>query len=439
MQQIFRKSILTTLVFLSAIGHVSAQEEEPESEGFQHFRIGGYGEMVASLKDYGLNRFNGSSLGNTKEHRATIAIPRFVLSGEYKFNRHWQLGAEIEFEAGGTGVAMELEKSENLVDRETEIEKGGEVALEQFHITYSLNRYFNVRAGHMVLPVGLTNAHHEPILFYGTVRPEGESTLIPSTWHETGLSIFGEFGRNRTRFSYQAFVTAGLNVMGFDRDKWAGGAHQALFEVDNLTCPAYTFRLDYKGVPGLRLGTSIYFCPNVGANTDGGTRSKNYAEYGSIPVTIVTADAQYLHRYFAIRANGLWGFLSKSDKVSFTNNRLTDPFSALTPVAHKVVSVGGEAGLNIRGFFGRKCPDIVPFVRYEYYNPQQEVVISTYNRDPADGRLKVGMWTAGLNYRPLPNLVIKADYTTRRINSGNCNRENEFAIGVAYAGWFLSK
>ena len=55
----------------------------------------------------------------------------------------------------------------------------------------------------------------------------------------------------------------------------------------------------------------------------------------------------------------------------------------------------------------------------------------------ADNRLKTQMWVAGLNYRPLPNLVIKADYTSRRIGNGLYKSENEFALGVAFVGWFL--
>ncbi len=53
--------------------------------------------------------------------------------------------------------------------------KGGEVALEQFHITRLIHSAFNVRAGHLIVPMGLTNAHHEPINFFGTSRPEGEN------------------------------------------------------------------------------------------------------------------------------------------------------------------------------------------------------------------------------------------------------------------------
>lgn len=61
--------------------------------------------------------------------------------------------------------------------------------------------------------MGLTNAHHEPINFFGTSRPEGETTIIPSTWHETGLEFFGSFGKGYARFDYQAMIVVGLNAV----------------------------------------------------------------------------------------------------------------------------------------------------------------------------------------------------------------------------------
>ena len=113
-----------------------------------------------SAEIYGINRYTRPE-GNEKTHRNSISIPRFVLAFDYKFNSKWILGAEIEFEAGGTGSAYELENTENG-EYETEVEKGGEVALEQFHITRLIHPAFNVRAGHLIVPVGLTNEHHEP-------------------------------------------------------------------------------------------------------------------------------------------------------------------------------------------------------------------------------------------------------------------------------------
>lgn len=79
------------------------------TEDYTKFRFGGYGEMVANFKDYGINRFYGGNDGNPKKNRNTISIPRFVLAFDYKFNSKWILGAEIEFESGGTGTAFELE------------------------------------------------------------------------------------------------------------------------------------------------------------------------------------------------------------------------------------------------------------------------------------------------------------------------------------------
>ena len=93
---------------------------------FSKWRIGGYGEVVAAFKKYGTNRFYGNSEGNPKENRNTIAIPRVVIAGDYKFNSKWILGVEVEFEAGGTGTSYELENTENG-EYETEVEKGGEV------------------------------------------------------------------------------------------------------------------------------------------------------------------------------------------------------------------------------------------------------------------------------------------------------------------------
>lgn len=433
-----------TLISLLLVGascfqssHIHAQwnNDSTEMDTYDRYRLGGYGEVVAQFKNYGINRFNGTTAGNSDMKRNTISIPRFVIAGDYKFNKHWMLGAEIEFEAGGTGAAYEIENTENG-EYETEVEKGGEVALEQFHLTYRLNNAFMVRVGHQIVPVGLTNAHHEPILFYGTVRPEGETSIIPNTWHETGVSIMGQFGRKWASFDYTAMVVAGLNANGFDRNTWVAGGKQGLFEVDNFTSPAYVGRINYRGIPGLRLGASFYYVRNAASNSD-----KPHTYSFSVPVRIWSVDLQYQHRFFTVRGNVLSGYVGNSDQLSAKNTKLSNksPYSRVTPIAERAVSYGGEAGLRLRNMVASsKMPDLIPFFRYEYYNAQEKVVVSTKNLTPADKRLQTSMWVAGLNYRPLPFIVIKADYTKRRIGGGDYRNENEFALGVAFTGWFLS-
>lgn len=434
------KTIIAALVALLSASALSAQDSTSAVSDFRHFRVGGYGEMVASFKGYGTSRFNGTTAGSAYERRNSIAIPRFVVAADYRFNSHWQLGAEIEFEAGGVGLETELEASENG-EYETEMEKGGEVALEQFHVTYTLNPHFNVRAGHMVLPVGLTNAHHEPILFFGTTRPEAETTFIPSTWHETGLSIFGRLGHHYSRISYEAYVTAGLNADGFGRDAWVADGKQGLFETDNFTSPAYTLRLDYEGVPGLRVGASYYYCHDATANSD---KRFKYSSLDGVQVSILSADAQYRNRYVTARANVLWGQLTNSQKLSGVSlsNLSNYHHGAMRRTAKNALSYGAEVGLNLSALAScPRFPVIYPFGRYEYYNPQQK----GEGTQTVDARCQVSKWTGGINWFALPNLVVKADWSTRKVGTAavvghsRYNRENEFCLGVAYSAWFWKK
>lgn len=419
----------------------SALADEPT---YDKWRIGSYGEMLAAFKDYGLNRFYGNSKGNTKKNHNEISIPRFVLQGDYKITPKWILTAEVEFEAGGTGIAYEIESqsgSENG-EYETEVEKGGEVALEQFHLTRLITREFNVRVGHMIVPMGLTNAHHEPLNFFTAARPEGATTILASTWHETGLSLFGRFGRGAATFDYEAMVTSGLNPNGFDCYNWVKKAKQGFLEVDNFSAPAYTARLNWTGVPGLRLGAAILYNPKAQKNAD---KLVTYSEYGDINVLLYSFDAQYTGRYITARANYFSGSITETVGITAANRRYSSksPYSRMGPVAKRAVDWSAEVGVNLKALFPgiKGFPTIYPFVHYNYYNPQEECEAGLV----ADNRCQVSLWSFGLNWKPLPNLVVKADYTTRQpgtsklFGTSDYNSENELRIGVAYQLWFAKK
>lgn len=411
---------------------------------YDKWRIGSYGEMLATFKDYGLNRFYGGSTGNTKVNHNEISIPRFILQGEYKITPKWILSAEIEFEAGGTGSAIEMEAqsgSENG-EYETEAEKGGEVALEQFHLTRLIAPQFNVRVGHLIIPVGQTNAHHEPLNFFTAARPEGATTIMASTWHETGLEFFGTLGRGAATFDYQAMVTAGLNPNGFDCYNWIQGGRQGLLETDNFTAPAYTLRLDWRGVKGLRVGASVLYNPKAGKNAD---KLITYANIGDIDVLLYSLDAQYVNRYVTARANILSGNITETAGLTAANKYYSNksPYSRMGPVAKRALDWSAEVGVNLQAFFPgvKHFPVVYPFVHYNYYNPQEQCETGLV----ADKRCQVSMWSIGANWRPLPNVVVKADYTTRQIGTaklfgtGPYNSENELRLGVAYMLWFAKK
>lgn len=411
---------------------------------FQKFRFGGYGEMLLRHKDYSYNRWAGN--GVYRMDRSEVSIPRFVIAGDYKFSRWFQLSAEIEFESGGVGTTWEQESGSGAEngELETEWEKGGEVALEQFHLTVPFLREVNLRLGHLIVPVGITNAHHEPIFFFGTSRPEGESMIIPSTWHETGVELFGTIGHNYATFDYDIMLVNGLTADGLDKYKFLGGAKQGLFEQDLFSCPAFAARLDYKGVPGLRIGGSFYYCKDAGKNS-------NYPHYYSdfeTPIRIFSVDAQYVNKWVTVRGNILHGSIGNTTQLTrATLGRTSKAYSGNTPIGKTGVSYAGEVGVNIGNCFknSKKPLRIYPFARYEYYNPQQELD-NGWVGEVADPRCQVSMWTFGIDWYPLPFLVIKGDWSTHHIGTNNpfdwntdYKSENDLSLGIAYVGWFCKK
>lgn len=439
----FKNGLLAaTLALTSLSASAQATKDSLEYGGFSKYRLGGYGEMLATFKDYGLNRYSGTSNGTVKKNHNEISIPRFVLSGDYKFSDKWILGVEIEFEAGGVGTAYEIEdgsSSENG-EYETETEKGGEVALEQFHITRLIAPEFNVRVGHIIVPFGLTNSHHEPLNFFTASRPEDETMIIPSTWHETGLEFWGTIGRGLATFDYQAMVTTGLNPDGFVKYNFIRDGKQGAFEFDNFSAPAYTLRLDWRGVPGLRVGFSTFINPNMGKNTE---KLNLYENYDNIDLYMYSFDAEYVNKYFTARANVMNGYLKNSESVNKRSVSSASPYGTRKDyVGSHAVGYNAELGINVASFFpGKKFPVLYPFAQYAYYDP----ACSVGGVGTKDKRTQVSMWSVGLNWKPLPYLAVKADYTTRQIGTqavfgkGDYNSENEFRIGVAYSLYYSKK
>jgi hypothetical protein len=416
------KHRLIISAFLSVVAlNIAAQTDStaqtvPQEWAFGKYRAGGYGEMLFQRMNYGANRYSDPA-GAPVDSRAYLTLPRTVFAFDYKFRDDIVIGAEIEFEYGGAGSAMELEYSEGG-EYEMEVEKAGEVALEQLHITKRFAPWFNVRAGHFIVPVGLTNAHHEPIFFFGTTRPEGETAMLPSTWHETGIAVLGYI----KDFRYEVMLVNGLDPNGFSTANWIGSGKQGIFEQIAATNPAFAGRVEYSGVKGLRLGASGYY----GRSAKNSSKPQFFSDVKGA-VSIISGDAQYRGHNIVARANVVYGHLSDSKAISDINRMFFKKTGyACTPVAKNALTTSAEAGYRIKSF----CP----FVRYEYYNTAESVE-SAAQQQP---RYKRDIISVGLNYNLLPNLVVKADYSIRRIQTLP-NNEHTFGVAVAYTGWFIQR
>ena len=117
-----------------------------QAESAKHrLTIGGYGEAVASRMFYSNNykRYTSAELYKNDKGFGQFDLPHVVLYLGYDFGKGWSLGTEIEFEHGGTESAVEIEEEETG-EYESEVERGGEVALEQFWLQKSFSPALNL-------------------------------------------------------------------------------------------------------------------------------------------------------------------------------------------------------------------------------------------------------------------------------------------------------
>lgn len=408
----------------------SASETVKTEKKKSRFTIGGYGEATYSRNFYSDNYLRYSNPQDYKdETHGRFDLPHVVLMLGYDFGKGWSMGMEIEFEHGGTESAVEIEEHEGG-EYESEVERGGEVALEQFWIQKSFCPEFNIKLGHMVVPVGATNAHHLPTEFFGVYRPEGENTIMPCTWHETGLSIWGRAGDWR----YEAMLLPGLDSDRFGDKEWIKGGAGSPYEFKIANAMAGAFRVDNYSVKGLRLSVSGY-AGNTFSNT---LKKATAAIYEDVNGTVLIGAFDFLyddHNWIA-RGNFDYGHLSDADLITRYNGSFSnDSPSKKASVASAAIASGVEVGYDLFGWFGKKQQEkgrkLYLFGRYEYYDSMfdTEATITDYEQY---GRQRIAF---GVNYYPMKEIVIKGEYSLGIMKS-KFDNEPAVSLGVAYSGFF---
>lgn len=418
---------ITCVVFSLCAGmSVSAQDDTATSRS--RLTVGGYGEAVYSYHFYSDNVFRYSHADRYSDSKGfgRVDLPHAVIMLGYDFGHGWTIGTEIEFEHGGVEAAVEKE-TEETGEFEQEVERGGEVALEQFWVQKSFNSHLNVRAGHIVVPVGMTNNNHTPNMFFSVYRPEGENTILPCTWHETGVSLWGRAGAWR----YEVQLLPGLNAFMFNDQGWIHNGSASPYEFRPANNLATAARVDWTGVKGLRLGLSGY----VGNSFNNDIVTDERSRYADVKGTVLIGafDFQYRNRYLLVRGNADYGFLGDASLISSHNKNQTtmngNPYPHTT-VGQSAWDASIEAGVNLLAFCGQRSKKLYLFGRYDHYD----------SFVPSDNQTDVG-WcerrvvSAGINYCPLPEVTVKAEAGVRLL-AEQYNNEPFCALGVTWTGFF---
>ena len=341
----------------------------------QGVTIGGYGEVLYNQP----TNLNGE-----------LDVQRLVMLFGYKFDNRVQFVTEIEFE------------------------HVKEVYIEQAFINYSVANGLNIRAGLMLVPMGIITEFHEPTTFNGVERPSMDKVIVPTTWREIGIGVSGRFDDLSLR--YQAYLFNGFLSHDGKEGKLKGssglrGGRQKGAEsvVDQFNLSA---KLDYYGIPNLRLGLSGYFGRTQAVD------GQNAIPGSDVGVAMLGLDARF--KWQNLSARGQFVHASLSD---------TDAYNTLT---------GRDLGSALGGFYVETAYNILPlanrqrldaFVRYESYDTHKNVGTSIV-KNPAFDREE---WTLGLSYHMSIGTVFKVDYQSKKTGLAD-SQFGQFNVGVGV--WF---
>lgn len=366
---------------------------------FSFLTLSAFAQQGATLGGYGELHYNDVTYNENGENTAgNLDFHRFILYAGYNFN-DW-----ISFRS-------ELELEHTLLEAEDGGAEGGEVALEQAYVDLSFQRELGLRAGLMLVPVGIVNPTHEPPTFNGVERPNVEKYLIPSTWRESGIGIYGS---TESGLSYNLYAMAGLAPNEVNGDEGIREARQAGFESSTANL-ALTGRLDYRLGLNTSIGASYFFSQMSSEIEDGNAESISSLDGAAF--NLIEGHVIYQKNRFEARGLIVYSGLSKAEELNlaFGNNAGKSQFGGYAELAYDIMPF----------FMPETSQKLKAFGRYETYDTQFSTVQIPDN--PENSRMD---YTFGLTYQPASQVAFKADYQLMQ-SSGDKNI-HQLNLGVGY-------
>ncbi|WP_428737085.1 hypothetical protein [Sulfurimonas sp.] len=365
--------------------------------------IGGYGEYkytkYIDFKNY------SDDTANATRNKGEFNIVRFVPYFGYKFNEYVIMNTEIEFEDGGA-------RSDNT--------KNYKYAIVEFsYLDFLLDQSFNIRVGHILTPMGLTNLNHEPTAYLTSSRPAVETLIIPSTWHTNGILAHGTMDD----FEYYAGVVTSVDAGGFTEGTFIQqgrlGARQ--FSDDF----SFVARLSYDVIEGLNVGGSfMYGNSSIAEESKPGT-STGHSGDAEVTITMAEIHASYKNNGFDIKALATFGALG-GDYAQLSGNTTADTNGDYDRISNRVngqyLTVGYDIFTLMQGY-GRL------YVVGEVERLDMDASGKTQYVD----NNRFFEYTGGVTYYPDPRVALKADYKTRNYAThAKLADENSFALSLGF-------
>jgi hypothetical protein len=316
----------------------------------------------------------------------------------YKFDERFLVNTEVEFEHGATDLT-------------------GSVALEFAYVDFRISDAFGLRGGLLLSPMGFLNELHEPPIFLGARRTQTENRLIPTTWRENGLGVFGQ----TESISYRIYVMNALDGVGGGSSAAGGFAASGLRggrqKGSNAVAESFAVvgRADYVGILGLTVGGSAYL-----GNSGQGRELDD-----------TTVDAQTLiwegHVDYQARGLELRALVAGATVDQAAELNELRSLSGTGSIGERLEGGYVQAGYNVLSVLDTNH-DLTPFVRYEWINSQVEVP-EGFAVNPANEGTII---TVGAAWKPLPQIVGKVDYEIQQNEAETGVNQLNVALGYLF-------
>lgn len=359
--------------------------------------IGGYGELL---------------VGQVREDANNVVdAQRVVLYFGYKFTDRIIFNSELEFEHATT------ESNKDGQD--------GSVSVEFALLDFLLWSELNLRGGLLLAPFGIINEVHEPTTFFGVFRPSVETQIIPTTWRENGLGIFGDIDlRSAGAVNYRAYIMNSFDARGFSAANNRGLRTRGSRSLFNDV--AFVSRVEYDPIPYITVAGSI-FLGNTGQNQRindpesplNGQKVRGFFQ-------MYEGDIQVQYRGFEARGLAVYTTLDDAAEINALNSLTGD--DSVGDEQWGYYLVGAYNVLSLANFSSQYAQYLAPFVRWEQYDTQARVP-SGFERNPANDRSDL---TIGVNYKPIPQVVVKAEYQWLDNEGDESTNQINFGLGYVF-------
>jgi hypothetical protein len=344
-------------------------------------------------------------VGDQQGAKDSTDFERLVIYTGYKFSDRILFNSEVEFEHGTTNSTLSS--------------GGGSVSVEFANLDFMFIDELNARIGLLLLPMGFINEIHEPPYFHGVARPEVERQIIPSTWRENGAGIFGTLFADQVE--YRLYVVNGLTAEGYDSTGLRAGrqsGNRAIAEHG-----AVTGRVDWIPIEGLLIGASA-FHGNSGQN-----QTISAVSLPDTPTTIWDAHAEFERWGLHLRALVTMAHLGDAGRLTTALRLIPDGIGPSESIASEMIGAYGEVAYNVWPLIQPESEmRLEPFFRYEYLDTQLELPSGFSGNDARE----IEIHTVGLSFKPIPQVVLKADYRSRDSKNGT-RLADEFNVGIGLA------